>query len=228
MLCAHYTYWKDELQDYKSYPLDEDVFWKYNCKDIVYTFECQEKTRALIAHAGLQEQFQFQMDMHNPVLQMMHRGVLIDTEYKKQLGLDLWDLTAAYQTRFNSFLPPHEIAPKSKSPWYDSPTQLGKLLYDQCSLPVQRNKKTKRRSTDDFSLEKLKVKEPSLRVLFQMLQEYRSIGVFNKNFVATPLEKNRMHCSFSIAGPETFRFASSKDAFGYGTNLQNIPAGTEK
>ncbi len=225
MLCQHYTYWKDELQDYKSYPLDEDVFWKYNCKDIVYTKECQENITALIPHAGLQDQFQFQMDMHEPVLQMMNRGILIDTEYKKQLGLDLWDLTAKYQTRFNSFVPPNEIAPKSKSPWYDSPAQLKKLLYEQCGLPLQRNKKTHRPSTNDLALDILKAKEPALRPFFEMLQEYRSIGVFNKNFVATPLERNRMHCSFSIAGPETFRFASSKDAFGYGTNFQNIPAG---
>lgn len=225
MLCSHYEYWKDELQDYKSYPLDETVFWKYNCKDIVYTYECQENLRALVSHANLDSQFQFQMDMHEPVMQMMLRGILIDTEYKKQLGLDLWDLTAAYQTRFNTFVPPHEIAAKSKSPWYDSPTQLKTLLYDQCGLPLQRNKKTHRPSTDDLALDTLKSKEPALRPFFEMLQEYRSIGVFNKNFVATPLEKNRMHCSFSIAGPETFRFSSSKDAFGYGTNFQNIPAG---
>lgn len=227
MLCSHYTYWKDELTDYKSYPLDENVFWKYNCKDIVYTYECQEKTRALIAHHNLTEQFQFQMDLHEPILQMMNRGVLINVEKKKQLGIELWDLTAVYQTRFNVMLDPQAISPKAKSPWYGSPTQLATLLYDQCGLPVQRNKKTRRRSTDDQSLEALKDKEIALRPLFQMLQEYRSIGVFNKNFVAVPLEKNRMHCSFSIAGPETFRFSSSKDAFGYGANLQTIPAGTE-
>lgn len=229
MLCSHYEYWKDELKDYKSYPLDEDVFWKYNCKDIVYTYECQENLRALIPHANLQEQFQFQMDMHEPVLQMMMRGLLIDLQYKQQLGMDLWDLTVEYQKMFNSILDPNAINPKPKTAaWYDSPTQLATLLYDQCKLPVQRNKKTHRRSTDDQCLDALKGKEPLLRTLFERLQEYRSINVFNKNFVATPLEDNRMHCSFSVAGPETFRFSSSSDAFGYGTNLQNIPAGTEK
>jgi len=34
-----------------------------------------------------------------------------------------------------------------------------------------------------------------------------------------------MRCSFNIAGTETFRFSSSENAFGTGTNLQNIPSG---
>jgi DNA polymerase-1 len=32
-----------------------------------------------------------------------------------------------------------------------------------------------------------------------------------------------MRCSFSIAGPTTYRFSSSENAFGSGMNLQNIP-----
>lgn len=228
MLCKHYQYWKDELKDYKNYPLDEDTFWRYNCKDIVYTYECQENLRKLISHADLEKQFNFQMEIHEPILQMMLRGLLIDTKYKAQLGMELWDLTVEYQNRFNKILNPNAISnKKGSSSWYDSPTQLAKLFYEQCGLPKQRNRKTYRVTTDNDALEALKVKEPLLKPLFQMLQEYRSIGVFNKNFVATPLESNRMHCSFQIAGPETFRLSSSSDAFGYGTNLQNIPAGSK-
>jgi uracil-DNA glycosylase len=228
MLCGHYTYWKDELKDYKNYPLDEETFWKYNCKDIVYTYECRENLDKLLEHNKLMEQFKFQMEMHEPVLQMMLRGVLIDTQYKSKLGMELFDLSAEYHTHFNKMLAPDAMwTKKGQSAWYDSPTQLARLLYTQCKLPVQRQKKTYRPTTDDVALEKLKSKEPALSKLFRMLQEYRSIGVFQKNFVATPLESNRMHCSFSIAGPETFRFSSSSDAFGYGTNLQNIPSGTE-
>ncbi|MBT8449038.1 MAG: hypothetical protein KJO69_05085, partial [Gammaproteobacteria bacterium] len=229
MLCHHYCYWKDELKDYKNYPLDEEVFWKYNCKDIVYTYEDRENIEILLDHHNLREQFNFQMEMHKPVLQMMLRGVLIDTKYKSKLGIELWDLTMEYQSHFNTMLAPDALwTKKGQSPWYDSPTALARLLYTQCKLPTQRDKKTYRPTTNDTALETLKSKEPALTKLFTMLQEYRSIGVFNKNFVMTPLESNRMHCSFSIAGPETFRFSSSSDAFGYGTNLQNIPVGTEK
>jgi DNA polymerase I len=34
-----------------------------------------------------------------------------------------------------------------------------------------------------------------------------------------------MRCSFNVAGTETYRFSSSKNAFGTGMNLQNIPKG---
>jgi DNA polymerase I-like protein with 3'-5' exonuclease and polymerase domains len=37
----------------------------------------------------------------------------------------------------------------------------------------------------------------------------------------------RMRCSFNTGGTETYRFSSSKNAFGSGGNLQNIPSGTE-
>jgi DNA polymerase I-like protein with 3'-5' exonuclease and polymerase domains len=36
-----------------------------------------------------------------------------------------------------------------------------------------------------------------------------------------------MRCTYNLAGTETFRFSSSEDAFGFGTNLQNIPKGDE-
>ena len=39
----------------------------------------------------------------------------------------------------------------------------------------------------------------------------------------TPLEPNgRMTCSYNVAGPETGRWSSSKNAYGRGTNLQNV------
>lgn len=37
-----------------------------------------------------------------------------------------------------------------------------------------------------------------------------------------------MRCSYSVPGTETYRYSSSEDAFGYGTNLANISSGDEK
>jgi DNA polymerase len=228
MLCEHYVYWKDELKDYKAYPADEELFWLYNCKDVVYTYEDMESLESALEQVGLREQYQFLMDLHEPVLSMMLRGTKFDVAQKQVLSLELWDTMIQYEERFNTMFPHNGISPKSKSPWWNSPQQLKKLLYEQCGLPVQRNKKTKRPSTDDDSLEALKTKQPLLRPLFQAIQEYRSLGVFKNNFLDTPIEKDgRIRCSFGICGTETFRFSSSSDAFGYGTNLQNISKGNE-
>ena len=50
--------------------------------------------------------------------------------------------------------------------------------------------------------------------------------MFKNTFINAPLGYDgRMRCSFKITGTETYRFASSKDVFGSGMNLQNIPKG---
>jgi DNA polymerase-1 len=57
----------------------------------------------------------------------------------------------------------------------------------------------------------------------------RSIGVFLSTFINAELDSDgRMRCSFSIAGPTTFRFSSSENAFGSGMNLQNIPVAAKE
>jgi hypothetical protein len=65
-------------------------------------------------------------------------------------------------------------------------------------------------------------------MIFDALEEFRSISVFHNTFVKAPLDPgDRMRCMFNVSGTETFRWSSSKNAFGRGTNLQNIPAGEE-
>jgi DNA polymerase I - 3'-5' exonuclease and polymerase domains len=77
---------------------------------------------------------------------------------------------------------------------------------------------------DDKALEKISHEEPLLRPLIRGIQEHRSLNVFLSTFVNAPLDiDGRMRTSYNICGTETFRFSSSENAFGSGTNLQNIP-----
>ena len=137
---------------------------------------------------------------------------------------------AEYHMLFEKLMPGYNPSPKSKSKWYDSPYQLKGLLYSDLGLPKQWNRKGGKSTitTDDDALSKLMKKEPLIKPFLQKIREYRSLGVFQNNFLASKIEKdNYMRCSFKIAGPETFRLASSEDAFGYGTNFQNLPKGNE-
>jgi DNA polymerase-1 len=71
-------------------------------------------------------------------------------------------------------------------------------------------------------------REPALKPLCQTIVELRSISVFLNTFVNAELDSdNRMRSSFSVAGPTTFRFSSSENAFGSGMNLQIIPKGAK-
>jgi len=75
-------------------------------------------------------------------------------------------------------------------------------------------------------LRKIAEREPLLLPITRKIAELRSLGVFLSTFVNAPLDiDSRMRCSFNIAGTETYRFSSSKNAFNSGLNLQNIPKG---
>jgi DNA polymerase-1 len=102
------------------------------------------------------------------------------------------------------------------------------FCYGEMGLPPQRNRKSGNLSCDDKSLEKLARREPIFRPIYQRISELRSLGVFRSTFVQMRLDHDgRVRCSYNIAGTETFRYSSSEDAFGFGGNLQNIPAGDE-
>jgi DNA polymerase I-like protein with 3'-5' exonuclease and polymerase domains len=81
-------------------------------------------------------------------------------------------------------------------------------------------------TTADAALHTLGAREPILLPVIRKISEMRSLGVFHSTFVMAGLDiDKRMRCSFNVAGTETYRFSSSKNAFGTGMNMQNIPKG---
>jgi len=83
-------------------------------------------------------------------------------------------------------------------------------------------------SLDDEALVTLGKREPALLPLIRQIQDMRSMGVFLNTFVRAPLDwDERMRCSYNICGTLTYRLSSSSNAFGSGTNLQNLPKGDE-
>jgi uracil-DNA glycosylase len=229
IFCDYYCYWKDELKDYNSYPADETQYWNYNCKDCCYTYEIAVKLEQLVAAAELQEQYEFQMSMYTPVFKAMLRGVRVDKQLRRELSLELMDVAAELERRLlvmsNNFKPE---GTKSEKYWFNSSQQTMAFFYDYLGLPKQINRATKRPSADDVSLAKLSEKEPVVAPICRTISELRSVNIFRKNFLDAPLGADgRIRCSYNLAGTETFRLSSSKDAFGQGANLQTIPSGNE-
>lgn len=229
IFCDYYCYWKDELKDYNSYPADEKQYWNYNCKDCCYTFEIATKLDELLDAAELRPQYEFQMSMYDPVFKAMLRGVLVDRKLRSILSLELMDVAAELERRLlimsNNFKPPGSTSDKF---WFNSPQQTQAFFYEFLGLPKQINRATKRPSTDDVSLSAIAQKEPVVAPICQTISELRSVNIFRKNFLDAPLGNDgRIRCSYNLAGTETFRLSSSKDAFGQGANLQTIPSGNE-
>jgi DNA polymerase I-like protein with 3'-5' exonuclease and polymerase domains/uracil-DNA glycosylase len=220
MYCEHYTYWKSEGKLWNP-KIPEEQLWSYNCKDACITYEVSEVLEPLIRESGLQTQYEFQMSLWRPVLDMMLRGIRINMELRKRFGGELF-MEAEARNAYITQLLGHPINIRS-------PLKMKALFYEDFKLPVQRAKGGKRQpTTDDAALKRLGEIEPLVLPLTRTMRELRSIGVFHSTFVNAQVGLDgRMRSSFNPTGTETYRFNSAKDAFDEGTNLQNVPAGDE-
>lgn len=202
---------------------DHDL-WLYNGRDCLYTRECGEVERASLDRMGLAPADAFQQKLWGAVLRMMNRGVRVDLEKRKEFAFALQEEMSSREAWFFNILS-HPLNPSS-------PKQMMGLFYEDLKQKPIMSRGTKlspsHPTCNDEALEILKHREPLLRPLIRNISEYRSIGVFLSTFVNAPLDVDgRLRCSFNICGTETYRFASSKNAFGSGTNFQNIPKGGE-
>jgi DNA polymerase I-like protein with 3'-5' exonuclease and polymerase domains len=220
MYCEYYSYWKDELNDYNKLPSNLDQYWRYNCQDVCYTYECAEVLRESLSQMNRWPQMDFLQELGWNTLMMTLRGCAINKSQRSYVTTQL----TKYRDELISCI--HEILgfPLNLA----SAPQMQKLFYTILGLPVQRNKKTKAISCDAKALAKLSQTEPIIRPLIELIEKCRSANVFINTFCLMPLDYDgRMRCSFNMAGAETFRFSSSTNVFGSGGNLQNIPKGEE-
>lgn len=198
----------------------EQEHWRYNCEDTVRTYEIAQVEKANLASMGLSRVNDFQQQLFYPVLHAMLRGVRIDRDARSQMAKDLKLEMRSKEDWFLKVLG-HSINPRS-------PKQLQRLFYEDFKLRPVISRKTKKPTLDDEALTKLMVREPLVKPLISAISAYRSCGVFLSTFVNAALDTDgRMRCSYNICGTETYRFSSSTNAFGTGTNLQNIPKGDE-
>jgi len=217
LYCDYHVYWKDDGKNWAP-RVGEDQLWTYNCEDAVVTAEVDGHIQATIDKLGLREQHDFQQQMFWPVLEAMIRGVRVDTKYRSDLAMELSSEIAAREQWFIEVLG-HPLNPRS-------PKQMKELFYEDLRQKPIFSRKTGQITLDDEALKKIGVREPLLKPFIRRIAEHRSLGVFLSTFVSAPLgQDGRLHCSYNIAGTETFRLSSSEDAFGSGLNLQNIPEG---
>lgn len=223
MYCDHYVYWKDDGKTWDK-NMSEEQLWRYNGVDCVRTREVGEGTTATLQSLGLTEVDNFQQEMFWPILQCMQRGVAVDHKRRARLAEELMHEMEKRQAYFEYVLG-HALNPGSK-------TQMQTLFYEDLKQkPIYaRAKKGKPGgiTVGKEALQTLWTKEPLLRPLIDAIREYRSLGVFLKTFALAPLDRDgRMRTSYNICGTTSFRLASRKNAFGSGTNLQNVPKGDE-
>jgi DNA polymerase-1 len=101
------------------------------------------------------------------------------------------------------------------------------LFYEELGLAKILDRKTHKPTCNEKALSTFGRNDVLLRPLTSAINQVRSLSNFEA-VCRQPLDADgRLRCQYNIPGTETYRFASSSDPFGYGTNLQNLTSGDE-
>lgn len=220
MYCDDHLYWKDDrtLWENGEDGEGEDSYWRYNCTDCCRTLKIADVLAPVVDSLGVREVSDFQIRLASCVLKTMDKGLRMDMQARASMGLEIMQGVQEREAWMKEVLG-YEINIKSS-------LQMQQLFYEELGQPVILKKKTNAPTTDDEALHIIAKREPILKPLTRKIAELRSLGVFMSTFVQAPVDRDgRMRTSFNIAGTDTYRFASSKNAFGNGLNMQNIPSG---
>lgn len=193
----------------------------YNGLDTCVTFEVFNELHSL----GAPRIYNFTRALQAPVLDMMRRGFLIDS-YERQKGIETLEIE---RDRLLALLNRFAYAVWDAPLNANSPQMLKAFFYDAMHLPeVWTSKKGERKlSLDREALEKLDNyfhARPIVSTILAIRDVTKQLSVLR-----TEVDSDgRMRTSYNVAGTETGRFSSSTNAFGGGTNLQNITASLRK
>jgi DNA polymerase I-like protein with 3'-5' exonuclease and polymerase domains/uracil-DNA glycosylase len=213
--CDHYVYWKEESHEW-DYKLGERQYWLYNCKDVLTTLEIHHRQIAVLEQQGLRPVYNHLMRLYAPVLAAMTQGIRWDQGGAETLGSHLAAEMAVDRARLHKLFG-HDVNPRS-------PHQLRKLFYEDFRLPPIIHPKTKRPTLDEAALVELRKTHPIFHRPITLILNFRQKGVLLSTYVNHHRAPDcRYHTSFNIGGTETFRFSSSANVYGEGTNGQNIP-----
>lgn len=188
----------------------------YNGLDCCITHEVLHAIRAIGPAPKI---YNFTRALQAPVMDMMQRGFRIDS-YERQKGIA--HLTAEIE-RLTALLNRFAYAVWDKPLKANSPKMLQEFFFQHMRIPeIWTSKKGERKlSMDREALEKLDNyfhARPMVATILAIRDAVKQLSVLN-----TEVDSDgRMRTSYNVAGTETGRFSSSTNAFGTGTNLQNI------
>ncbi|MGR3540667.1 MAG: DNA polymerase I [Hasllibacter sp.] len=151
-----------------------------------------------------------------PVLARMEmRGIQVDRDHLSRMSGEFAQKMAALEEDI------HSLAGRPFN--VGSPSQLGEILFGEMGLPGGKKTKTGAWATPADVLEDLATEHDLARRVLDWRQMSKLKSTYTDNLQAhiNP-ETGRVHTSYSIAGANTGRLASSDP------NLQNIPVRTEE
>ena len=194
---------------------DSESLWVYNGLDTCLTWEIWSKIRPLL-DADTAQIYKWEFSAQAVALEMMFRGFCVDREEVHRILQESQEEYNRYAEMLNRLAMAVWDAPLNPN----SPAQLKSFLYEAFGLaPVSYRGKV---STDRKALEKLMEINLFIRPIAKLVLLLHDIGKTMSVLRSEIDSDGRMRTSYSVAGTETGRWNSSMNAFGGGTNMQNI------
>lgn len=208
-------YYKDDGKA-SDYDRNFDELQRYNCKDVLATFEVAEKLEEQLKRANLWEFYrEFDCPLRHSLWRMQTYGIDIDKdkllENQKRLDSEIEEIDKLIESVVG-----YRVNPKSHK-------QMTMYLYNPVKgigLPAKFKRGTMNLTANEEALEELFAK--TQRQEIQLLLELRRRRTLRETFLEMKLSPDgRIRTSYGVT--KTGRLSSSEDEFGVGANLQNIP-----
>ena len=205
----------------KARPLSPDEqLWVYNGLDCCLTLEILEKIKAEHGPTApvWSPIYDFERALQAPYLEMMERGFLVDGLARSAAAAELRTKIEVAQRHLDQLA--YAVWDQGLNP--RSP-KLKDFLFSHMRLPEtwQSKKGVRKLSVDREALEKL-YPYPHARPFVNLILHIRDLAKQLEVFDSNIDFDGRFRAAYNIAGTETGRPSSSKNAFGTGRNAQNI------
>jgi DNA polymerase-1 len=174
-----------------------------------------------LAEKSSQIIYNFERALQGPAMHMMLRGMRVDSAQRDfLLGQKVleYEKVEGWINRLADAMWGQPLNPRSNA-------QLQDLFYKTMGLPIQYAKRANGEKTPTTGIEALeKLKDmyleasPMVTALLKLRDISKQMQVLNSGID----QDMRLRCSFNVAATETGRWSSSKNAFGGGTNFQNL------
>jgi hypothetical protein len=220
LYCEFYTYWKGDIEATTESP---ETRWEYNAKDCCYTLEVFQVIYEMLKDSGepkLEELYKFQIEeLHPELVHTMNFGVAINREMKDELYIFFKNIVDKIPERINNLLG-FEFNPASSQ-------QKKKLFKEYFGITLKTNKKkgVGHVETCDAKAMLAYIEEyPDLKPFLAVLLEYSALSKFTSTFLGAKVDADgKMRTQYRISGTSTGRLASTKNVWGGGLNMQNLP-----
>lgn len=192
----------------------------YNALDVMQTMALKEVYDGGLIPAWAKPAYEYSELMLGPIMTMMRRGVQIDVARRDKLVAGLKERAVKVQANFDSVC---------EQLWgttinHNSTPQLLYLFYTLLAIPEQtKSKKGETKvGADREILERIGKDYPRGAFLANHILRIRDLEKQVEFLTKKLSPANRFHCSYNLAGTETFRLSSSEHPLRIGSNGQNI------